>query len=155
MRPAALPRTAGLSLLELLVVLTVLALLAAMAAPSLRGLRARAAVTSAANTLLLSLHRARGAALAEGVAFELRLTAPAAGYRVGRAGAAPLLEVALPRGLAMRASRQPVTYWPWPRAGSTVTFTLCDPAVPAATRQVVVSQTGRPRVQRAPGASCP
>lgn len=154
MRPV-LPRPAGLSLIELLVVLAILALLGAMAVPSWRAMQARAAVDASANALLLALHRARAAALAEGVAVELRLTSPGAGYRAGRAGAAPLLEVALPRGLRLSATRAVVTYWPWPRAGSTTTFTLCDPAVPSATRQVVVSQTGRPRVQRTSGVGCP
>lgn len=143
--------------------LAILALLGALALPSWRALSARAAVGAATNTLLLSLHRARAEALATGVATQLCLTGPAGdcraglgstGYRVGRPGAPEGLVVGLPRGLRVSASRMPVVYWPWPRAGSTVTFTLCHPGAPQATRQVVVSQTGRPRVQGAAGAPC-
>ena len=158
------PRLArGITLVELLVVLAILALLGALALPSWRALSARSAVQSATNGLLLALHRARVEALATGTATQLCLTGqqpdcranlPATGYRVGRPGDGDLLTVALPRGLRASASRMPVVYWPWPRAGSTVTFTLCHPGVPQATRQVVVSQTGRPRVQAAPGAAC-
>ncbi len=161
---ARLPRPAGVTLVELLVVLAILALLGALSLPSLRALQARAAVSASANTLLLALHRARAQALATGLATQLCLTGPpadcragvgATGYRVGPATGRDVLRVDLPGALRVSASRMPVVYWPWPRAGSTVTFTLCHPGVPAATRQVVVSQTGRPRLQSAAGAACP
>ena len=158
-------RLAGFSLLELLVSLAILALLATLATPSFVALRANAAAGAAANQLLLALHRARSTALARGTATELCLAdaggnclqqGTATGYRVSLRDApqAPLARQGLPPGLTLVATRQSLTYWPWPRAGTTVTFTLCDPRAPVAARQVIVSQTGRPRVQRSPARYC-
>jgi len=159
------PRSAGFSLLELLVSLALLALLATLAAPSFLALRANAAAGAAANQLLLALYRARSTALTRGVATDLCLAdaagaclsqGTARGYRVFLRGAsnAPLEQQRLAAGLTLSATRYSLTYWPWPRAGTTVTFTLCDARAPAAARQVIVSQTGRPRVQRSAARYC-
>ena len=163
--PVHTHRTAGFSLLEVLVTLGLVALLATLAVPSFRTLRANAAAGAAANELLLALHRARSNALTRGVATQLCPTdtagaclrgGAAQGYRVyaDAVPGAPLLRRRLPEGLTLTATRPLVTYWPWPRAGTTVTFTLCDPRSPAAARQVIVSQTGRPRVLRTALAGC-
>jgi len=160
-----LARPAGFSLLELLVTLAILALLATLATPSFLALRANAATGAAANQLLLALHRARSTALTRGAATDLCLVdaagtcltqGTAKGYGVYLKGTpdAPLEHQRLPAGLTLSATRHSLTYWPWPRAGTTVTFTFCDPRVPAAARQVIVSQTGRPRVQRSAARYC-
>jgi type IV fimbrial biogenesis protein FimT len=52
----------------------------------------------------------------------------------------------LPPTIWLRATRNAVTYWPSPRAGSTSTYLFCDTAQLAAARTVIVSQIGRPRL---------
>jgi hypothetical protein len=46
--------------------------------------------------------------------------------------------------VAVRSSRAAVTFWPVAMAGTTGTFTFC---AGADGRAVVISQTGRPRVE--------
>jgi type IV fimbrial biogenesis protein FimT len=158
-------RDHGVSLLELLVALSVLAVLATLSVPSFQALRANAATGAAANQLLLALHRARSSALTRGAVTVLCLAdaggtclrgGAAQGYRIylEDSPAVPLERVRLRTGLTLAATRPLITYWPWPRAGTTVTFTLCDPRTPSAARQVIVSQTGRPRVQRGSATVC-
>jgi type IV fimbrial biogenesis protein FimT len=152
----------------MLVALLILALLAGLALPSFRSLRANALLGAAANQLLLDLSLARSLALTRGTTTLLCLTdaasrclqvagAGAAGYRLQLAG--PPLEIlhsqTLAAGLQLRATRPALTYYPWPRAGTTQTYTLCDPQADVPLRQVVVSQTGRARVQRSLQRGCP
>ena len=66
------------------------------------------------------------------------------------AGDELLRQLPLPAGVVVRSSRAAVTFWPVAMAGTTGTFTFC---AGADGRAVVISQTGRPRVE-AKGISC-
>ncbi len=158
----------GYSLWELLLTVSLLAVLLGLALPSLRDLQARTALTTASNQLLLSLNLARSVAITRGQQTTLCLSdagdrclptagGVAVGYALQVATPQPTLlrRERLPPGLRLTATRNPVTYYPWPRAGTTVTFTLCDTGERVPARQVIVSQTGRPRVtSTAPGTLC-
>ena len=155
------PRPPGYGLPELLAVTLILAILASIGAPALAGLRARSAIRAAAGELELALHRTRAAALSRGTPATLCASrdeahCDASGDRYivfvdaaspGRRDAdEPLLSVhRLPERLRLTGSRTYATWYAEPRAGLTVTFTVCDPAGRAPARQVVVSSTGRIR----------
>jgi hypothetical protein len=66
-----------------------------------------------------------------------------------------LREIELPSGVHVAGSRPQATYWPLPGAAATITLTLCHASGAAAPRRVIVSQTGRPRVERDAPTSIP
>ena len=158
----------GYSLWELLLTISLLAVLMGLALPSLRDLQARTALATASNQLLLSLNLARSVAITRGQQTTLCLSdagdrclptagSVAVGYAIQTEGPqqSQLRRERLPPGLRLTATRSQVTYYPWPRAGTTVTFTLCDAGARVPARQVIVSQTGRARVtSTAPGVPC-
>jgi len=161
-------RLRGFTAFELLVVLGISALLAALASPSFGELRRSAGVVSSANQMLWALHYARSASLVRNVPTAVCLSADGANcltsataagsgwlvfYDLERslppqiAGSDELLRsVQLPPGFTVRGTRAGVTFWPASRSGTTATFTICPDRGKPEGRAVVVSQTGRPRV---------
>jgi type IV fimbrial biogenesis protein FimT len=169
------PRQAwrGLSAVELLAVTAVLAVLASVAVPTYVRVSRSASLSAAANEMLWALHLARSTAVLQALPVAVCLTADgehclasgahlASGWLVfvDREPRVPvrldggdevLRRLSLAPGLSVRATRLAVTYWPTATAGTTGTFTFC--AGGSDGRAVVISQTGRPRVESA-GVTC-
>jgi type IV fimbrial biogenesis protein FimT len=157
-------RIRGFTLLEMLCVLWIVALLAGLALPSWRRQLAAAAVRAAASQALSGLALARRTALATGRAVTLcpttdltrcdlsgrewMLFSNTEGGSLGRreAGETLLRHWPLPRGVLVSGTRTHAWYLPQPRAAATLTLTFCHPGAPATRRSVLVSQTGRPRI---------
>lgn len=163
-------RCGGVTVVELLATLAVLAVLVTVAVPGFRHMSRRAAVLVATHDLMSALHTTRAASIARGrpgvVCLTdagsdcLRSTADSAvGYLAwldhsgSRTRLDPedtlLVRAQLPGELQLRGSRTSVTFWPIARAGTTNTFSICDLAALAPPAQVIVSQSGRPRLGRA------
>lgn len=157
----------GITLIELLFSVALLALLAGLAAPGLRASLRAAAVRSATFEVAVGVQQARansvmesrpgslcptdsaGRCLAAGVA--------ATGWRSfidSGEGSDPLGGQDLPSGVTLRATRSPIRFWPSSFAASTGTLTICDDAGIAAPRAIVISATGRARVDTAAPADC-
>lgn len=156
----------GFSAVELMVVTAVVAVLASLAVPTYVRLSRAASLSAAANQMLWALHFARSTSILRGEAVAVCLSADGAvclrSPGVGASGwlvfvdrdpAVPvrfdgedelLRQLPLPAGVAVRGSRAAVTFWPVAMAGTTGTFTFC---AGADGRAVVISQTGRPRVE--------
>lgn len=159
-------RIQGYSLVELLTVLAIAGVLVGLAAPTWQRRIATAAVEAAADQTLVALALARRTALATGRATTLCLSADlarcslagrewmlfsndAGGAEARREpGEALLRRIPLPRSVRVSGTRGYATYQPLPRAATTLTFKFCHPAYPELRRSVVVSQTGRPRLDR-------
>lgn len=168
-------RARGITAPELMVVVAITAILAALAAPSFGALRQAAGVGTATAELLGALHFARSSAVLTGAPVTLCLSADA--VTCARAGSADVIgwlvfeqpdatafssfigeqrvlrTFRLPPDVSLHAPRSAVTFWPVTRAATTSTFDVCDIKGKARGRAVVVSQTGRPRVQ-SEGATC-
>ncbi|HPF25847.1 MAG TPA: GspH/FimT family pseudopilin [Steroidobacteraceae bacterium] len=160
-------RCGGVTLVELLAALAILAILVTVAVPGFRHMSRRAAVLVATHDLMSALHATRAASITRGrpgvVCLTgadnvcLRSTADSAiGYQawIDQGGSLTrldpgdtlLLRAQLPGELQLRGSRASVTFWPIARAGTTNTFSICDLATLAPPAQVIVSQSGRPRL---------
>ncbi|MEO7775717.1 MAG: GspH/FimT family pseudopilin [Steroidobacteraceae bacterium] len=171
MRTICVPpaRVSGATAWELTLVLLVVATLWSMAVPAFTRLRQNAALTAAANQMLLALHYARSLAITRGVAVGVCQSQD--GARCAVAGASSVRFLVFINGdsdqpaqrdageelmrayeiaptLSLRGTRAAINYWPAPRAGTTTTFAFCDSRRAAAPRAVIVSQTGRPRLAR-------
>lgn len=161
-------RSRGITLAELLVALAISAVLLATAAPGFSRQRANAALGTAAGQAMAALHLARRLALARGQSMTVCLSAD--GQQCGFAGREWLLfanepggsdsrrdgdEVvlrrwSLPRGVLVTGSRGYAAFQSRPGSAATVTFRFRHPLAPGAGRDVVVSQTGRPRLEMLP-----
>ena len=149
----------GYTLVELLLVMALAATLLSLAGPGFGALRDEWALRAATHALLGGLAETRLAALqlqdeahlcpsTDGITCSSR----ASGYRVHAlgAGVGRALHVSpLPPGVELSGNRPAATYYAWPRAALPVTLTLCAVHEHARSRRIVVSQTGRPRVERA------
>ena len=165
----------GVTLIELLTALTLLAILAAAAAPGFRHMARRAAVLSATHEIMSALHSTRAAAITRGQPGIVCVTGttgtclnvidrPGDGYLAwldtgadrGRLDPRDtvLFRSRLPGRISLRGSRTSVTFWPVSRAGTTNTLSICDRDAIAAPSQVIVSQSGRPRLATAPARAC-
>ena len=159
-------RSHGHTLIELLLVLTVLTILAGIAVPVFAGLRADLQLTTAADSLLQAAHQARIAALTRGTTTRLCPAAadgrclaslrPATGWALWTLEAVPVLlrHTRLPPGVLLQATRTTAQWYALPRAATTITLTLCDVAARGRLQQVVISETGRPRLLRPATRGC-
>lgn len=158
-------REHGFTLVELLLATVLGALLLALATPGLSRQRGEAALRSGSTRVLAALQLARRAALARGQSVTVCPTVD--GTNCSLQGGSWMLFVnvpggtdgrrdpddeivqrwSLPAGVVIGGTRGHAAFQPRPGAATTVTFTLCHPAVEAGLA-IVVSQTGRPRVQR-------
>lgn len=157
----------GFTLAELMVALAITAVLLAAAAGFGRQ-RAGAALRSATSQIVAALHLARRTALARGQSVTVCPSADGTGCGYGgtewllfannpggsesrrEADEAVLRRWRLPAGVVASGTRGYAAFHPRPGAAATVTFELRHPGMPGAVRRVVVSQTGRPRVEALP-----
>lgn len=165
----------GLTWFEMLVTLLLIAVLGTVAIPTFREQQAESLIAATASTLLGAAHFARSEALLRNRPTVLCLSqdgqrclesrGDANGWLLfvdlqrGRRAQRDSADVLLRQGpieprVRLRGSRAAITYWPSPNAGTTATITIC-PALglalgAARPRTLVVSQTGRPRMQRLP-----
>lgn len=165
-------RQHGFTLTELFIVLAVVAVIAAGAAPALPRWLADARMVASANALLAALQHARSRAWSSGEPWSVCLTDNGMACKLGRSGAArgwlvlpasdlasgvssrsstaglPSLESGLiADDLTLAGSRLALTYWPVSRSGTTATLTICHRQLGLPARQIIVSQTGRPRLR--------
>lgn len=157
----------GISLLELLFALALLALLACLAAPDFSTSLRAAAVRSATFDLAMGLRQARAEAILQA---QVTLLCPvdAAGRCVGAGTAATQWRAfredgavrqdlggrSLPRDVSLRATRSPLRFWPNALSASTSTLTICDARGLASPRALVLSSTGRARIESARPEEC-
>lgn len=161
----------GLTLMELLVALALLAVVAALATPALESLRLNASRAATMEGLLRAAWYARSEAVRRGSAVML---CPA-----GNGGACAPQREAWGRGwtvavattpdtplrtgpgvrparVALLANRDAFTFATRDRRSTNGTLAWCDPRGAAASRAIVISPTGRPRLERGSGSlECP
>ncbi len=156
----------GFTLSELLVALAIGALVLALAVPGFARHRGTVALRTASNQTLAALQLARRLALARGQSVTVcpspdgatcsfggdtwLLFANAPAGTDGRRDATDelLQSWQLPAGVGVTGTRGYAAFHARPGAAATVTFQFCHRAVPAAGLAIVVSQTGRPRIDR-------
>jgi type IV fimbrial biogenesis protein FimT len=164
-------RNRGFTLAELLVAMAIGAMLLTLAAPGFTRHRGEAALRAASNETLAALQLARRIALARGQSVtvcpsvdgiacnfaggEWLLFANAPGGVDSRRETTDelLRRWTLPRGVVVTGTRGYAAFLPRAGAATTVTFEFCHRAAPAAALAIVVSQSGRPRVDRQSSAS--
>lgn len=157
-------KSRGFTLVELLVAMAVATLLLALAAPGFARQRAVAALRTATSQSVAALHLARRLALARGQT--VTVCPSADGSRCGFGGKEwllfangpsgpdsrrdadePLLRRwRLPEGVVVSGTRGYAAFQPRAGAAATVTFEFRHRSAADQVRSVVISQTGRPRV---------
>jgi len=156
-------RQAGLTLIELCFGLAIVAVLAGLAAPGFQSSLRAAAVRSATFDLLAGLQQARGSAILESRALQL-CPSDATGRCVAAGVPTSYWQVALPDaghashelppGIVVRASRSPLWFSPDALGATTGTLTICDERRVAASRAIVLSVSGRTRLEAAQAGAC-
>jgi type IV fimbrial biogenesis protein FimT len=164
-------RNRGFTLAELLVAMAIGALLVGLAAPGFARQRGEAAVRTAASQTLAALQLARSLALARGQSVTVCPSVDGANCAFGGsqwllfangptgsdsrrdAGDELLQSWEMPGGVEVDGTRGYAAYQPRAGAAITVTFDFCHRAVPTGL-SIVVSQSGRPRLERAAAARC-
>jgi len=157
----------GVTLVELCFGLGIVAILAGLAVPSMRGALRAGAVRSATLELLAGVQQTRATSILAALPATLCLSDPAGNCLRGNAparawsafldegGTARTLDRReLPAGIVLRASRNRVEFWPYALAASTSTLTICDAQGVAPPRAIVISQTGRVRLDDAAREAC-
>ncbi len=157
----------GVTLVELCFGLAVIAILAGLAVPSMRAALRNGAVRSATLDLLAGVQQTRASSILEARPATLCLSdragrclrgnapAPAWNAFLERDGETrTLTRRLLPAGIEIRASRARLDFWPYAMAASTNTLTICDTQGLGRPRALVVSQTGRVRVEDADWEAC-
>lgn len=157
-------RTRGFTLLELMVALAIAGVLLAIATPTFQRQRAMVSLRSASTQTLSSLHLARRLALARGQSITvcpsddgLRCAFGSPQWLMfanGESGTANRLESGdqllrrwrLPADLEVTGTRGHATFLPRAGAATTVTFRFRHRLGGGVWRDVIVSQTGRPRI---------
>lgn len=162
-------RSHGLTLLEVLVVTSLLALLASLALPHLEVLVLDSRMTTAANTLVHSIHLARQAAITS--VHEVVLCRSTDGEHCLGAGdwtngwmvftnldqdspptvdaGEPVLQVQDRQHLSsVTSNRASYIVRPFPQRSTNGTVVFCDRRGAAHARAVILSYSGRPRISR-------
>ncbi|MEZ5499273.1 MAG: GspH/FimT family pseudopilin [Steroidobacteraceae bacterium] len=157
-------RETGFTLVELLVALLIAATLVGSAVPGFRNLAQQAALTAAANALLLTMHQARSTAITTGVPAIICLSDDAFRclgvanrnarhwllYQQPKPGAArsAIAQHQVADAVRIQSNRRAIIFWPIVTAGTTTSVRVCPTGDLDEARIVIVSRTGRPRVQR-------
>lgn len=157
----------GVTLVELCFGLAVIAILAGLAVPPMRDVLRTSAVRSATLDLLAGVQQTRAASILESRPAALCLSDPAGRCLRGSGPAAAwsaflerdgetrlLAWRVLPAGIEIRASRSQLDFWPYALAASTNTLTICDTQGVARPRALVISQTGRVRLEEVGREAC-
>lgn len=155
----------GVTLVELCFGLTIAAVIVGMAAPGFQSTLRAAAVRSATFDLLAGLQQARGNAILESRAFSLcpsdgsgncvSAGVPARYWHVS-ADSERALDAGhfLPAGVVVRATRSPLRFSADAFGAGNGTLTICDQRHVASPRAIVLSVTGRARLEVAPAEDC-
>jgi type IV fimbrial biogenesis protein FimT len=158
----------GHTLLELCMALGIVSLLAAASIPAFQGTVRASAVRSAAHELYAAVQQTRNSSIAENRPAMLCLVDSAgnclsasgsrahawSSYLDAPEGRQALSSGSLPDGISLRGTRPQLTFWPVARAASNGTLTICDELEIAASRAIVISQSGRARLERLNDATC-
>lgn len=133
----------------------------------MRGALRTSAVRSATLDLLAGVQQTRASSIVEARAGTLCLSDAAGNCLRGNGPASswqayleaggrrmPLAARALPSGVWLHASRPRLEFWPDSFAASTVTLTICDRQGLARPRAIVVSQSGRVRLDSGTPEAC-
>jgi type IV fimbrial biogenesis protein FimT len=160
----------GFTLMELLAALAILAVLAGLAVPALHGLVLDSRRTAAMGELARAVWYARVEATQRGRPVELCASSGSTacdggadgwglGWRVAPTsdpGEALRIGQPAPGTAVLLANRATFRFEPHDRRSTNGTIAWCDPRGPAASRALVISPTGRPRIQPGSGAlECP
>jgi prepilin-type N-terminal cleavage/methylation domain-containing protein len=148
----------GVTLIELSFGLAIAAVIVGLAAPGFQSTLRAAAVRSAAFDLLAGLQQARGSAILESRAFSV-CPSDVSGICVAAGVSAGFWQVSdaahvLPAGIVVRTTRSPLWFSADGLGASNGTLTICDERRIASPRAIVLSVTGRARVEAASLEDC-